>query len=303
MTSASSLHSRKLGSILGLVVGDAIGAASVYQQMGSFPPVTGMVGGGPFNLPAGAWTDDGSMALCLAESLVEAGCFDAQDQMRRYVRWWREGHLSSVGRCFDIGIAVHQALVRFERTSNPLAGSPDAHGASSGSIARLAPVVAWASASVPLALKLARESSRTTHRSADAVDGCELLARLILGAYQGENVTLPMAAVLTAWSPALHRVARMHGAGGEAPPQPPTGNVVEALGCARWCVARGGNFRDAVLLAANLGGEADTIAAVTGQIAGARHGVEAIPVEWIDRLAMRDRVLELAEGVARGGTM
>lgn len=300
-TTPATLHSRKLGGILGLVVGDAIGCATVFQEMGCFPPVTDMVGGGPFNLPPGAWTDDSSMALCLAESLVEVGCFDAEDQMQRYRRWWRQGYLSSVGRCFDIGIAVHQSLVRFERTNNPLVGSTDAQGATNGSIGRLAPVVAWAAADVSLALRLARESSRTTHRAADAIDGCELLARLLLGAFRGEDVTLPMEAVLTAWSPELVRVASMHGAWGEAPPQPPTGNVVDTLGCARWCVARGGNFRDAVLLAANLGGEADTIAAVTGQIAGAIHGVEAIPAEWIDRLALRDRVLELAEGVARGG--
>ena len=82
-------------------------------------PITDMVGGGPFCLEPGQWTDDTSMALCLAESLIESAEFDAVDQLARYVRWKRHGHLSSNGRCFDIGSTVMQALARFERTSNP----------------------------------------------------------------------------------------------------------------------------------------------------------------------------------------
>lgn len=300
MSPDSLRNSRKLGSILGLLVGDALGATNEFKDPGSFVPISDMVGGGPFHLPPGAWTDDSSMALCLAESLVEQGRFDPQDQMERYVRWRESGYWSSIGRCFDIGMTTHQALVRFKRNGNPLAGSTAPDTAGNGSIMRLAPVVAWAAAEVPRAIHLARESSRTTHRAAEAVDGCELLSRLLLGAYRGEDVTVPMAGVMAAWSPALHQVAAMRGATGDAPPQPPTGYVVDTLACARWCVARGGTFRAAVLLAANLGGDSDTIAAVTGQIAGAIHGVEGIPPEWIDRLALRDQVVELAERVVRG---
>jgi len=300
MSVASLRYSRKLGSILGLLVGDALGATNEFKDPGTFEPIRDMVGGGPFNLPPGAWTDDGSMALCLAESLVERGEFDIQDQMERYVRWREHGHWSSVGRCFDVGITTHRALVRFKRNGNPLAGSTAPDTAGNGSVMRLAPVVAWAEADIPRAIRLARESSRTTHRAAESVDGCELLARLLLGAYHGEDVTIPMQGVMAAWSPALHQVAAMRGAAGAGPPQPPTGYVVDTLACARWCVARGGTFREAVLLAANLGGDSDTIAAVTGQIAGAIHGVEGIPPEWIDGLALRDQVLGLAEAVVRG---
>lgn len=302
MPPAASLSSRKLGSVIGLIVGDALGATNEFKAPGSFEPITDMVGGGPFNLPPGAWTDDSSMALCLAESLVECGGFDLQDQMERYLRWREEGYWSSIGRCFDVGLTTHHALVRFKRNGHALAGSVDAGTAGNGSVMRLAPVVAWAEADVPRAIRLARDSSRTTHRAAEAVDGCELLARLLLGAYRGEDVTVPMNGVMAAWSPALHAVAAMRGAPGGAPMHQPTGYVVDTLGCARWCVARGRTFREAVLLAANLGGDSDTIAAVTGQIAGAMYGMEGIPPEWIDRLALRDEVMVLAEAVvgARG---
>ncbi len=291
-------RSRRLGSVLGLVVGDALGASNEFKEPGSFVPITDMVGGGPFGLPAGAWTDDSSMALCLAESLVERREFDVQDQMERYLRWREEGYLSSTGRCFDIGLTTYQALMRFKRSGNPLAGPTDPESAGNGSVMRLAPVVAWAAHDVELALGLARESSRTTHRAEESVDGCELLARLLLGAYRGEDVTVAMqGAPGTTWSPALREVAAMDGAGGSVPPRPPTGYVVDTLACARWCVARSRSFREAVLLAANLGGDSDTIAAVTGQVAGAIYGVEAIPAQWTDRLALRERVLELAAEV------
>lgn len=290
-------RSRRLGSILGLIVGDAVGTTNEFAAAGSFPRLTDMVGGGPFHLPAGAWTDDSSMALCLAESLVEAGRFDARDQMERYLRWWRHGHLSSTGRCFDIGITTREALGRFEETGDRIAGSTDPMTAGNGSIMRLAPVVAWAAADPATAIRLARESSRTTHGAPEAVDGCELLARLLLTAYDGGDPTRPLENVPGSWSAALRQVAAMDGAEGIQPPRAPTGYVVDTLAWARWCVARGPTFREAVLLAANLGGDADTIAAVTGQIAGALHGMEGIPVEWLERLALREQVLDLAERV------
>src|SRR6266542_1099797 len=113
----------------------------ISNEPGSFAPIDDIVGGGPFRLPPGAWTDDTSMALCLAESLIDCGGFDAADQMRRYVRWYREGHMSSTDRCFDIGNTTRAALQRFENTGDPWCGSKNPSTAGNGSIMRLAPVV------------------------------------------------------------------------------------------------------------------------------------------------------------------
>ena len=132
---------RFAGCLLGLAVGDAIGTTVEFKPRGTFPPVTDMVGGGPFGLPAGAWTDDTSMALCLGESLLKCNGFDATDQMQRYVRWWRDGYLSSTDICFDIGATVREALAAFRATGNPYSGPTRERSASNGSIMPLAPVV------------------------------------------------------------------------------------------------------------------------------------------------------------------
>jgi ADP-ribosyl-[dinitrogen reductase] hydrolase len=120
-TSEPSKLDRYLGALLGLAAGDALGTTLEFTNKGSFDPIDDMIGGGPFGLKPGQWTDDTSMPLCLAESLAELKTFDPRDQMTRYVRWWRDGHWSSTERCFDIGTTVSAALGRFERTGDPLA--------------------------------------------------------------------------------------------------------------------------------------------------------------------------------------
>lgn len=114
-----------VGALLGLAVGDAVGTTLEFQAPGTFEPITDMVGGGPLHLPAGAWTDDTSMALCLAESIIDTGGMDLADQLRRYVAWRRDGYLSSTGRCFDIGNTTSSQLRRFERTCEAIDPAPD----------------------------------------------------------------------------------------------------------------------------------------------------------------------------------
>ena len=139
-TEGAARQDRALGCLLGLAVGDALGTTLEFARRDSRPAVTDMVGGGPFGLPPGAWTDDTSMALCLAESLLAHGRVDPHDLMTRFVRWYRDGHNSVTGTCFDIGGATRAALERFLRTGDPLAGSTDPRSAGNGSIMRLAPV-------------------------------------------------------------------------------------------------------------------------------------------------------------------
>ena len=107
---------RYQGCLIGLAAGDALGTTVEFSPPGTFAPVTDMVGGGVFDLVPGQWTDDTSMALCLAESLLEVEGFDPADQMSRYRKWMREGYLSSTGVCFDIGNATRDAILRFERS-------------------------------------------------------------------------------------------------------------------------------------------------------------------------------------------
>jgi ADP-ribosyl-[dinitrogen reductase] hydrolase len=126
------------GALLGLAAGDAFGTTLEFKSPGTFRPLADMVGGGPFNLQPGQRTDDTGLALCLGKSLVQRQGFDPKDQMDRYVRWWRDGLLSSTGRCFDIGCTVSAALSKYTETGDPFSGSVDPHTAGNGSLMRLA---------------------------------------------------------------------------------------------------------------------------------------------------------------------
>jgi ADP-ribosylglycohydrolase len=263
-----------------------------------------MVGGGPFGLEPGQWTDDTSMALCLAESLVERRGFDPVDQLERYVRWWRQGHLSSTGRCFDIGSTVSSALVRFEKTREPYCGSTDAMSAGNGSIMRLAPVPLFYASDPREAIERSGDSSRTTHAAISAVDACRYLGGLIVGAVRGatkgELVSDRYCPVPGCWDEApltaeIDEIATGSFKRRRPPEIAGTGYVVRSLEAAMWAFYRGGSFREGCLLAVNLGDDADTTGAVYGQLAGAFYGEQAIPEDWRSRLALRGLVESLGE--------
>jgi len=160
------------GAMVGLAVGDALGTTLEFSAPGSFEPITDMQGGGHFGLKPGQWTDDTSMALCLAESLIECGGFDPLDQMRRYCRWWREGHLSSTGYCFDIGNTVADALRRFHLAGDPFSGRQEAHYGGNGSLMRLAPIPLAYFTDPGMAISQAALMSKTTHGAPEPVDAC-----------------------------------------------------------------------------------------------------------------------------------
>ena len=181
----TDLHDRNFGCLLGLAVGDAMGTTLEFSPPGSFTPIRDMIGGGPFELKPGEWTDDTSMALCLAESLIERQAFDPVDQLACYVRWWRKGYLSSNGRCIDIGGTVRSALTRFERSHDPYCGLTDPDSAGNGSLMRLAPVPMRYAQDPIAAIKRSGESSRTTHGAQAAVDACRYFGGLIVGALNG----------------------------------------------------------------------------------------------------------------------
>jgi ADP-ribosyl-[dinitrogen reductase] hydrolase len=289
-------HDRFLGCLLGLAVGDAVGTALEFKPRGSFAPITDMVGGGPFRLKAGQWTDDTSMALCLASSLVEKSGFDAEDQMRRYIRWHEDGYWSSTGRCFDIGNATGAALARFKRTGDAFAGSSDPHSAGNGSIMRLAPVPMFFAGDLEKAVHYSAESSRTTHGAAECIDACRLFGGMLVRALQGAGKDEVLTADATTFSGAasIADIARGTYRSKDERAIKGTGYVVASLEAALWCFDRTDSIDAAVLRAANLGDDADTTAAVCGQIAGAFYGVQGIRPAWLEKLAMRAEIENLA---------
>jgi len=287
-------RSRFRGCLLGLAVGDALGTTLEFRAPGSFAPLTDMIGGGPFGLQPGQWTDDTSMALCLAHSLLHCRGFDAVDQMNRYCNWYRHGYMSSTGECFDIGGTVSQALEAYLRSGDPFSGSQAESSAGNGSLMRLAPVAMYYAHS-PLATvaTMAADSSRTTHAAAEAVDACMLFAaqlRMALAGHDKQAILLGHGA--TPDAPAIAALALRDHVAVDATAIRGSGYVVDALSAALWCFATTDDYASAVLKAANLGDDADTTAAICGQLAGAYYGLEGIPAGW--RQTLHDAAMLLA---------
>lgn len=299
-------HDRYRGALLGLAAGDALGTTLEFKDPGEFEPLTDMVGGGPFSLKPGEWTDDTSMALCLAESLVETRDFNPVDQLARYVRWWQDGHFSVKGYCFDIGITTAGALRRFQQSGRADAGSTDPGSAGNGSLMRLAPAPLAFAADPAEAVRLAGESSRTTHGAPECVDACRYFGGLIVGAVQGRSKDELLA---PGFAPAeglwdarrlAPKVAAIAAGAFRTKPDSEvrgSGYVVHTLEAALWAFASTDTFRAGALKVVNLGEDADSTGAVYGQVAGAYYGVEGIPAEWRAKLAMREDIERLADGL------
>lgn len=285
---------RAKGALVGLALGDALGTTLEFEWRDTQPAVTDLVGGGPFDLAPGEWTDDTSMALCLADSLLAAGGLEADDLIERFCRWYEEGHNSVTGECFDIGTTTAGALRSFRATGEPLCGSTDPDSAGNGSLMRLSPVAIRWWHDRGTAVEAARLQSRTTHGAAQAVEACALFAELLIEAIGG----VPKETVLRArdWPGDAEIAAVAAGAwrGKERDAISSSGYVLHTLEAALWCVGRAESIENALILAANLARDADTVAAVTGQLAGALWGVSGAPDGWLAKLAWREKIEALA---------
>ncbi len=296
---------RCAGSLVGLACGDAVGTTVEFRPRGSFQPLTDMVGGGPFGLAPGQWTDDTSMALCLAESLLSKNGFDATDQMGRYLNWWRWGYWSSTGQCFDIGMTVKAALERFGLTRDPFAGSTSPMSAGNGALMRLAPVVLFFYPDLEQVQEFAVESTRTTHGAPEAIDCSRLLALILARGLAGaDKHEMLDASALEFASPKVAALAKRSYRNKAEAEIAGTGYSVASLEAALWCFNETDSFESAVLRAANLGDDADTTAAIVGQIAGVHYGIRAIPEAWRARLHMAAEIESMAcqLGRARGAS-
>jgi ADP-ribosyl-[dinitrogen reductase] hydrolase len=301
---------RRRGALIGLAVGDALGAAVEFQSPGSFAPVTGYRSGGPHRIEAGEWTDDTSMALALADSIAASG-WNLNDQAERYVLWWKTGRYSVNGRCFDIGITTRSALGHFVANKNALASGDRSEGASgNGSIMRLAPVPIrfghlYADRLDELS-RFAEESSLPTHASEQCIAACRYLATVLAALIQGEDrddVLSPD------WQPLqqLNKIKPLHpliqeiARGSFRQKQPPkicgSGWVVKSLEAALWAFHDADTFVEAVLKAVNLGDDADTTGAVCGQLAGAYWGESGISESLRAGLARMDMLEQALAGI------
>lgn len=303
---------RRRGCLLGLAVGDALGAPVEFEVPGSFDPVTDYRDGGPHALQAGEWTDDTSMALALADSITQLA-WDLDDQAQRYVDWWRNGEYTSNGRVVDVGVTTVVSLQRFVETGDARnSGARDERSSGNGSVMRLAPVPIAYHRAFPERLELlierAEESSLPTHASPQCLSGCRYFALLTSGLMHG----LPREEVLAPdWEPLqrlralrpLHPEIEAVARGSFRRLQPPdiraSGYVVKTIEAALWAFHEADDFSSAVLAAVNLGDDSDTAGAVCGQLAGAYFGERGIPDRWLTGLAGRARIEEILGRLVR----
>lgn len=297
------VYDRSCGCLIGLAVGDALGTTLEFKPRDTYRHITDMVGGGPFGLDAGIWTDDTSMALALGEALLasaeKGSVFEPEEAQRRFVSWWRNGAFSPTGSCFDIGIATRQALARFEETGDPIAGSTDPYSAGNGSLMRLAPVAVWGIRQDPaIVTRVARRQSMTTHAADACLDACEAYALVLRAAILGADFEDALAVPVNGFGPVIGPIMAGSWRGKTRDQISSSGYVAHSLEAAIWSVANTTSFDAAVLLAANLGDDADTTAAIAGQLAGALYGASSIRQSWLDKLAWRDEIEALARNLA-----
>ncbi|MDU2732825.1 MAG: ADP-ribosylarginine hydrolase Tri1 [Mixta calida] len=289
---------RAVGALVGLAVGDAVGTTLEFLPRDK-QNITDMVGGGPFRLQAGEWTDDTSMALCLAETYLQKGTMDTSFFRDKLVRWYYYGENSSNGKCFDIGNTTRYALEQYLSQGPSWFGNTAKNTAGNAALIRMAPVPLFRRHSLKKIYFESKAQSRATHGAVESIFSCQFLGFIInylIKGYSKEKVfsphTLPLSARVLIINAGEYKQKTRDQIRS-------SGYVIDTLEAAMWAVWNTDNFRDAILLVANLGDDADSVAATAGQITGALYGYSGIPQEWRDRLVQEKRIAAMAEALFR----
>jgi ADP-ribosyl-[dinitrogen reductase] hydrolase len=269
MTSKNTMtDDQALGMFVGLFIGDAMGAPLEFTEPNLGTPVRTMIGGGVHNVAPGEWTDDGAMAMAIAKAYLKAGRFDASLIQRNFIRWYKTGEFGTRDRVFDVGITVSDALRRAEDLDFPYAGSAEAMASGNGSIMRMAPCIVWNRHSLGAAIGESVAQALLTHGSSDTVTYTSALAHeLWVGQPLGDYDSL------------------------RDRPLSNSGYVADTYASAWHSVNTTGNFEDAVVDAINRGGDADTVGAVAGMLAGRIYGFKALE-EHANTLVKADLVIQ-----------
>lgn len=297
----TSLWERYKGSILGLAVGDALGAPAEFLRRGTYKRIERMAGGGLLCLEPGEWTDDTAMARCLGESLLSCNGFCCDDQLQKYLRWWKEGYLSCNGTCIDIGWTTRQALQRLDGIEQTPLTTHLVTEASNGSIVRIAPVCLYYYPNTDAAIYFSGQSSKTTHESRECVDACRLLATYVCRILTSRNRdyifdSLPAESSYSERIKSIAEGSFTYKHLGQIFADSTASSSLEA---ALWCFWNTKTFRECLTLAVNLGEDTDSVGALCGQLAGAYYGASAIPSDWLKDLKKRDELSDLAARLFR----
>lgn len=307
-------------AILGLVVGDALGVPVEFQSREELEqdPVTGMRAYGTHHQPAGTWSDDSSMALCLLESLTHSVSYD--DMMARFLRWAEEGYMTAHGDVFDMGIATRQALTKYAKGTPPLkCGGTGTYDNGNGSLMRILPLALFLHRTMgpefprkPEAFQIIHNASALTHAHPISLIACDIYCsianELLCGRsspadiQHGITAAKEMCASLTDTAPYLDTFKRVDVDVLRSLPKSEirgSGYVVHTLEATLWCLLHTDSYRACVLEAVNLGEDTNTVGAVAGGLAGIQYGMADIPEEWLAVLAKRSEIEALCQAFAQ----
>ncbi len=279
---------KKLGLFLGLAIGDALGAPLEFQK--SREPnqyLTKYIKGGPHNVSIGEWTDDTSMALALATSLIEKKCFDADDIMTNFCKWFHDGKFCTRNKCFDIGNTVYDALksysngLKYNQFCHPYRGRISENTSGNGALMRIAPVIIVAK-DRDEAIRLGIQQTLLTHGSEICIRYSAMLAEEL---FHGCSIEKFLKYKLPS---DVKRKDVMSG-----------GYVKETYQAAWWAFSTSDNFEECIIKAVNRGHDADTTGAVAGMIAGRYYGLSGIPDYFKENLMMYDEILQTAQNLTK----
>ena len=309
------IKNRFIGCLIGLAVGDAYGTTYEFKSRSKMPSAESLpddiVGGGPFKMKPGEWTDDTSMALCLAESLIEEG-WSPHDQMFRYTKWWQQGYNSVKGVCFDIGGATSSALMYYNKTQGEFV--KDTQAAGNGVLMRLAPIPMYFFDQNDCVFTLSHcaYQSSMTHPSSQSIQCSMLMGAMINKIISGERDKMEILNFNTLLDEnsnqmykELYEKYECHENGRidqikevlyKGSPESlisGDGYCVHTFEAALWAFVSTDSFKEGLKKVVAIGDDTDTTGAVYGQIAGAYYGINGIP--WVNKIAWIDKIKKLAE--------
>ena len=298
--------------LLGTAIGDALGVPVEfeYRQVLEKNPVVGMREYGTHNQPKGTWSDDSSLALCLAESLCNG--YNLNDIADKFIRWYYDGYCTPYGRVFDVGITTARAISNLQSGIKPnLAGMDRERDNGNGSLMRILPLVPYIlNMEEEDRFRIIGEVSSLTHRHPRSILACIALCEFAIQyidlqaverAYQAMQQTILQLLKKEMFIEEDIPFERLIGLSYEEfkaielKDIRSTGYVIDTLEASLWCVFNTTNYKDAVLKAVNLGDDTDTVGAITGGLAGIIYGYDTIPSEWWEVLVRKDGIIELAD--------
>lgn len=282
---------KKKGTYFGLIIGDALGAPLEFVRR-DFKNISDMTTGGYHNVSKGEWTDDTSMMLAIANSLINLKTFSLEDQLKEYVKWFKNGKYSTRNNCFDIGLQTKGSLEDYIEKGSIISEYNHFNNSGNGSVMRLAPInIKYASTkNIKELLYYSRRSSLSTHPNKICQEACVLLSIIINRCFNGlekkdilyfNDKTLSNYNIKTK---EIKEIAKGSYINKKREDISSSGYVVSSLEASIWAFNETDNFNDALLLAVNLGNDADTVGAITGQIAGAYYGYNNINKDWLNSL-------------------